>query len=289
RGVKVRALRALTPLVLVCLVRAAAIRTTCTTPAPVQLNIDTRTATEYGVVRTYWSSNFEHSTGTGPSAGNLTMDYGFVQFAGFTFGKAFSIFQTPWGAYGANNNTAFLIGGYDNTNGITQIAYTWQFGNGVSAQLGVEENRVINRPQLINASLAANAAVGPTATTGPYTNSYGGNVTPDFTGNVRIDQAAFTAQLSGAVKNVHANYYAGPAGAAPVEPNGAPEDAWGFAISGGLQVKNLPTGPGDKLSLDATYANGAMKYLIGGVTGNNFAQVRQRRRRCDLSAPRWLV
>jgi hypothetical protein len=44
----------------------------------------------------------------------------------------------------------------------------------------------------------------------------------------------------------------------------------GFAISVGIQLKNLPTGPGDKLSLDATYADGATKYLIGGVTGNNF-------------------
>jgi hypothetical protein len=29
-------------------------------PRSHQLNIDTRTATEYGVVRTYWSSNFQH-------------------------------------------------------------------------------------------------------------------------------------------------------------------------------------------------------------------------------------
>jgi hypothetical protein len=133
-----------------------------TTRARVQLNIDTRTATEYGVVRTYWSSNFEHSTGFGPSSGNLTMDYGFVQFAGFTLGKAVSGFQTPWGAYGANNNTSFLLGGYDNATGINQIAYTWQFGNGVSAQVGIEDNRVINRAQLINASLAQ-----PTRTCSP--------------------------------------------------------------------------------------------------------------------------
>ena len=39
---------------------------------------------------------------------------------------------------------------------------------------------------------------------------------------------------------------------------------------GGIQLKNLPTGPGDKLSLDASYVNGASKYLIGGVTGTAF-------------------
>lgn len=232
-----------------------------TTRARNQFNIDTRTATEYGVVRTFWSSNFEHSTGTGPSAGYLTVDYGFVQFAGFTFGKAVSGFQTPWGAYGANNNTSFLIGGYDNATGISQVAYTWQFGNGFSAQLGVEDNRTINRAQLINASLAGAPA---NISTGVYANQYGGNVAPDIVGNLRLDSAAFTAQLSGAAHNVHATYY----GAS--EPTGHPSDVWGFAVSGGIQLKNLPTGPGDKISLDATYADGAMKYLIGGVTGNNF-------------------
>ncbi|TXJ25055.1 MAG: porin [Afipia sp.] len=242
-----------------------------TTRARVQLNIDTRTATEYGVVRTYWSSNFEHSTGFGPSSGNLTMDYGFVQFAGFTLGKAVSGFQTPWGAYGANNNTSFLLGGYDNATGINQIAYTWQFGNGVSAQIGIEDNRLINRAQLLNASATLAATAIPTALgQGAYPNAYGGNVSPDFVGNIKIDQAAFTAQLSGALHNVHANYYAGAGGAAGVETDGHPNDVWGFAISGGIQIKNLPTGPGDKLSLDATYADGATKYLISGVTGNNF-------------------
>ena len=237
-----------------------------TTRARNQFNIDTRTATEYGVVRTFWSSNFEFSTGLGPSSGNITVDYGFVQFAGFTIGKAISGFQTPWGAYGANNNTSFLIGGFDNATGITQIAYTWQFGNGVSAQLGIEDNRIIDRSQLINASATPAAA---SASTGAYGNFYGGNVAPEITGNIRVDQAAFTAQLSGAAHNIHATNYSNGA-ALPVEPNGHPTDVWGFAVSGGLQLKNLPTGPGDKLSLDVTYADGAMKYLISGVTGNNF-------------------
>jgi hypothetical protein len=66
------------------------------------------------------------------------------------------------------------------------------------------------------------------------------------------------------VHNIHAGYYGA------TEPTGHPQDEWGFAISGGIQLKNLPTGPGDKLSLDATYADGATKYLISGVTGNNF-------------------
>jgi hypothetical protein len=240
-----------------------------TTRARAQFNIDTRTATEYGVVRTYWSSNFEHSTGFGPSSGNLTMDYGFIQFAGFTLGKAVSGFQTPWGAYGANNNTSFLLGGYDNATGINQIAYTWQFGNGVSAQIGIEDNKTINRAPIFNGAVASTNAqffsgnYGTAALTGAG-NAAGGQVSPDFVGNIRVDQAAFTAQLSGAVHNIHAGYYGA------TEPTGAPGDEWGFAIQGGLQLKNIPTGPGDKISLDAIYSDGAPKYVISGVTGNSF-------------------
>ena len=51
------------------------------------------------------------------------MDYGFVQFAGFTLGKAVSGFQTPWGASPVNLNTSNLLGGYDNSTGINQIAF----------------------------------------------------------------------------------------------------------------------------------------------------------------------
>lgn len=238
-----------------------------TTRVRTELQIDTRTATEYGVLRAHMNPRFQFDTGAAPSSGVLTLDYGFIQFAGFTLGKAVSGFQTPWGSSGANSLTSYLIGGYDSINGITQAAYTWQFGNGVSAQIGVEDNRTINRAQLLNASLTQPATG---VFTGAFTNSYGGNTAPDIVGNIRIDQKAFTAQLSGAAHDIHANYYAGPGGIAPVESNGHPDDTWGFAVMGGLQLKNLPTGPGDKLSLDASYVNGASKYLIGGVTGTAF-------------------
>ena len=255
-----------------------------TTRSRVQFNLDTRTASEYGVVRTYWSSNFEHSSGWGPSAGNLTVDFGFVQFAGFTFGKAISNFSTPWSAYTANVNSSAYIGGQDNATGITQAAYTAQFGNGVSAQIGVEDNTTIQRAPVLNASGTGGAGLsagyifsGSTFAPGAVTTTStaiastanwgtGGTHSPDFVGNIRVDQAAFTAQLSGALHNVSSGYYT------TVETQGHPEDKWGFAISGGLLLKNLPTGPGDKFSVDATYTEGAPKYVIGGTVGNSFSQ-----------------
>lgn len=163
-------------------------------------------------------------------------------------------------------NTSNLIGGYDNSTGITQIAYTWQFGNGVSASVAVEDNRVINRAPIFN---GANASTAAQFFTGAYTNASGGQASPDFVGNVRIDQAAFTAQLSGGLHNIRANYYGA------TEPTGHPSDEWGFAIQGGLQLKNLPTGPGDKLSITAIYADGAPKYAINGTIRQQLRRVQQ--------------
>ncbi|RHZ90891.1 porin, partial [Rhodopseudomonas palustris] len=61
------------------------------------INIDTRTATEYGVVRTYFDATFNWTTGSDTIAnGSLGVYYAFIQFAGFTFGKAVSQFDTPW-------------------------------------------------------------------------------------------------------------------------------------------------------------------------------------------------
>ncbi|CAN5272274.1 porin [soil metagenome] len=260
-----------------------------TTRVRTELQIDTRTTTEYGVLRTYMNPRFQFDTGAAPDTGVITLDYGFVQFAGFTLGKAVSTFQTPWGSTGANSSSSYFLGGYDNINGITQLAYTWQFGNGISAQLGVEDTRVINRAQLLNAgatyspTLAFNsvgATVAASSTTavaalsqGVWTNSYGGNVAPDLVGNVRIDQKSFTFQVSGALHTVNANYYANGNPAAPssvLETSGHPDVKLGGAVLAGFQLKNLPTGPGDKLSVDATWSKGATKYVISGVTGNNF-------------------
>src|SRR5687767_6877665 len=88
------------------------------------LNFDTRTATEYGVVRTFadmtftWTGGF---AGTDTIAGgSLGVYHAFIQFAGFTLGKTISQFTSPWGG-GPGNNTSYLIGGDDTATGVNQI------------------------------------------------------------------------------------------------------------------------------------------------------------------------
>ncbi len=239
------------------------------------INIDTRTATEYGVVRTYFDVTFNWTTGSavragvddasGPLGGNNTgvgVYYAFIQFAGFTIGKAISQFSTPWTGY-PGNNTSFLIGGPDDVTGINQLAYTAQFGNGVSAAVSLEDSSGIyfnsagmytynsyNRAPLY--ALDANGGI--------INNGWAGSNIPDIVGQIRVDQAWGLFQVSAVAHNLHPSYYGG------IPANGAPSDAWGFAVTAGLSLKNLPTGAGDSINFDVTYADGASRYVVGGVS-----------------------
>ena len=174
------------------------------------LTVDTRTATEYGVVRTFGQADFQFSTlgsskfnpnsvnGSLPVAGSNLLDtpgggyvaveYVFIQFAGFTFGKSSSAFATPWNGY-PGNNSSFLLGGHDTVTGVNNIQYTAQFGNGVSATIGLDDPTVFNRTNVANLTL-------PLSAQGAIANAYAGMHAPDIVGNIRIDQAWGLFQIS---------------------------------------------------------------------------------------------
>src|SRR5690348_14234778 len=257
------------------------------------LTLDTRTATEYGVVRTFGAAKFQFTTQGGgtvnpvnftgsPSAGTnsgllnqpgegyVAVTDLFIQFAGFTFGKSASAYANPWqGTPG--NITAFLLGGHqDDNTGANNIQYTAQFGNGVSATIGLDDPVVWDRTAVYNLALPLNA----TLNTG---NAYAGVHAPEIVGNVRVDQSWGLFQLSAAAHEVSGSYNilkavgapagaVGLAGAAPntlSEISGHPETKWGGAVMASLNIKNLPTGAGDDIKMDASYAKGATKYIIG--------------------------
>src|SRR5213078_2826264 len=165
------------------------------------LTVDTRTATEYGVVRTFGQADFQFNnfgtsnpsnsigTATGLNAnllstaggGYVAVEYVFIQFAGFTFGKSASAYATPWNGYPGNKNS-FLMGGADYVTGVNNIQYTMQFGNGVSGTIGLDDPTVGNRTSIYNLSTGL-SAVGVTG------NAYGGTRAPDIVGNIKVDQA----------------------------------------------------------------------------------------------------
>jgi hypothetical protein len=231
------------------------------------LNVDTRTATEYGVVRSYFNGTLTWTTGGSDRAGGeLGVYHAFVQFAGFTFGKAVSVFSAPWNGSPGSNITSYLVGGDDTGTGVNQVAYTAQFGNGVSASIALEESSGLSpqatvRNSYRRAPLYDLAGVGGTRLLG--VNEWGGTNAPDIVGAIKLDQAWGMVQLSAAAHQIRAGEIA--AGIVP------PSDAWGFAVQGALTLKNLPTGPGDTINFSAGYTNGATRYLIGGVTGDDFS------------------
>jgi hypothetical protein len=240
------------------------------------LTVDTRTATEYGVVRTFGQADFQFNNfGNGnpttqntfpASASNALMTAGggyvavemvFIQFAGFTFGKSASAFATPWNGYPGNNNS-FLMGGADYVTGVNNIQYTAQFGNGVSGTIGLDDPTVFNRTAVLNLGVASSAI-------GAGTNAYAGTHAPDIVGNIRVDQAWGLFQISGMAHLVNASYNILGAGGVPTalsEISGHPEDKWGGAVMAALQIKNLPTGAGDDIKIDVSYAKGDTKAVI---------------------------
>jgi hypothetical protein len=246
------------------------------------LTVDTRTATEYGVVRTFGQADFQFNnfgtnnpgstaapllSGT-PLNSNLLSTAGggyvavemvFIQFAGFTFGKSASAYATPWNGY-PGNNFSYLMGGADYVTGVNNIQYTAQFGNGVSATIGLDDPTVFNRTVVGNLSLGL-----PAAGTGVPTNAYGGTHAPDIVGNIRVDQAWGLFQISGMAHLVNASYNILGAGGVPTalsEISGHPEDKWGGAVMAALQIKNLPTGAGDDFKIDVSYAKGDTKAVV---------------------------
>jgi Porin subfamily len=146
--------------------------------------------------------------------GYVAVEYVFIQFAGY---KSSSAYATPWNGY-PGNNTSFLIGGEDSVTGVNNIQYTAQFGNGVSASVGLDDPTVFNRTPLFNLGLGVGApfAAGVGSITGLVgSNAYGGFVMPDLVGNVRVDQAWGLFQASGELHMVNASYNALGAGGIP--------------------------------------------------------------------------
>jgi hypothetical protein len=225
------------------------------------LNMDTRTATEYGVVRTFVNTQFQWSDGSDSIAGgNNEVDYAFIQFAGFTIGKAVSQFDPQWVLAHPTISSGFT-GGSDNKTGIPQLAYTASFGNGFSATISAETPRPYRWAGIYD----GNDSIGVPGITG-YTNSIAGQQIPDFVGNLRLDQAWGSLHFAGAVHHVSVQYNGLGPNSVTGENTGHPDDEYGYALTGGFEIKNLPTGVGDTLRGDVTYANGASRYVFGGTS-----------------------
>ena len=254
------------------------------------LTVDTRTSTEYGAVRVFGHADFQFSTlGVDtfnpvsinttapvggaqlldtPGGGQVIMEFLFIQFAGFTFGKSNSAYSTPWNGF-PGNNSSFLLGGNDTVAGVNNIQYTAEFGNGVSGTIGLDDPTGFNRTEVYNLSTGLNATLnGPQA--------YAGTHAPDIVGRFRVDKPWGLFQISAAGHHVNGSYDVldtaavpagalGLAGGAPTglsEINGHPDSVWGGSVMAALNVRNIPTGVADDMKVDMSYAKGDTKNVI---------------------------
>ena len=174
------------------------------------LTIDTRTATEYGVVRTFFDATFSWTSGSyaglgipggtvysgaapvgnpsdgGIAGGSVGVYHAFIQFAGFTMGKTISPFDTPWTNYPGNNFDG-LVGGSGDVTAVNQLTYDAQFGNGVSGTLALVDPTAYHQSNLFNLGAVAGGGgannVNAAFVGGTYgLNAFGGTRVPDIIG-----------------------------------------------------------------------------------------------------------
>lgn len=254
-----------------------------------RLNVDARTATSYGTLRTFFryeltnSSNFYNSAvgfnqgfvapglvrQSSPFASNTslgtfsTLDLAFIQFGPITAGRAQSFFD-----FYANDLGFSTLRTADAR--LNLLAYTASFGSGFSATVSLED-RVTGTNFREQGSFDRFTGAG-------YQNQ--GQNFPDIVASLRVDQGWGSAQLSGALtqRGVDANALTtaaafNPATGAfvvsnvpgPAGTRGGEE--YGFAVQGGVKL-NLPfLAAGDVLWLQAAYADGALGYLGFGSAG----------------------
>jgi hypothetical protein len=238
------------------------------------ITFDVREQSSYGTIRGYAAIGAQQTTPNDPNSA-LFFNRAFVQFAGFTLGRAVSFFDfISFDPFGYANTRPNL--GNTGATGIDVFAYTAQFGNGVSGSLSAEDacaelgganngttaagTGAGRKCLTVNTSVAASMAPGALVTA-----NAGYNI-PDIVASLRVDQAWGSAQIAGAYHRVAASYY-GLSASGELQNNGHPDDEAGWAAMAGIIFKDVLGMKGDTFGIQANYAVGAVSYLTGAGTG----------------------
>jgi hypothetical protein len=247
---------------------------------------DTRTQTEYGTLRAYinvgaqWSTSANGGGNNGPTADTLFTDRAFIQFAGFTAGRIRSFFDivstAPYAfADPRSSNQTDRIGIYG-------MAYTGQFGAGLSATLALEDGGWATGGRgrsTVNVSTGAGlgSTTPPPFTIAGETNDNKGQIFLDPVFALRIDQAWGSGQFSAALHDSSGGNYTTPSGSLTgSNAAGHPADKWGFAVGAGFTLNNAFGQQADSVGAQVVYSQGATGYATKGAgpwsmygSGNN--------------------
>ena len=197
------------------------------TAVQASLQIDSRTNTDLGLLRTYTEAHFNTGTGSTPPT-TVELEKAFVQWGGLTAGRAQSYFDFFTGF----DDPVYF--GPSVSNRITNLlAYSATLGSGLSATLSLED------------------ATSRRADNGTDTYADGQKI-PDIVANLNLTQAWGKAQVMAAY---HQDY-------GDVQDDTLPV-SWqknGFALGAGIMIKLPQLGKGDRLWLQTAYALGAVDY-----------------------------
>ena len=268
--------------------------------AAARVELDARTQSPFGTVRTFVRLVGQYGSGANSTTGSVQSQFGgsslglfnntaypttakelvyldkaFIQFAGITAGRVQSFFDF----YADAINYESLRG---SNNNVWALAYTATFGGGFSATIAMEDptshragvNTVVGAAGIgMPGGIISPGSAGLITSTG-FSAQTAATRIPDIIGNVRIDQPWGAVQLAAALHPVRAALFPASAAAFGTASTAyaftpVSSSSFGYAIQGGVQL-NLDNvfGPGlfsagDKLWLQATYAKGGFGYVSG--------------------------
>jgi hypothetical protein len=235
-------------------------------------SVDARTQTAYGTLRTFTTMHLQNENGS--ESTNIAR--AFIQWGGFTFGRTVSFFDTE-GTLGDSGLRSLFQSQQDNStgaNGINQIAYTWQLGNGFTLNIGADERRI----RAISNMDDVNWAVG----TNPASTRAGDNHPNPYV-SLRVSQAWGRAMIGVGSAHNQATYYTDDGTlVCATDPGstlcGYPSDKWGWAVVSGAEIKLDFLSPGSRVGGFVNYGVGATRLVASNIvspglfgSGNNVA------------------
>lgn len=198
---------------------------------------DHRTATEYGLLRTYVRGYIGNNNGSNAAV----LEFAFIQFGGLTVGRITPVFEHGY----SNSFLGSGFGGHSDISYVNSFGYTFQFGGGFSATVALDAAR--ERQTSISGT------------------TYGGQAMPDVVASLDYSGSWGSAKLAGAVHQVR-NAINPPA-----------STKYGWAITGAAKINLPMISRGSNIWFNGTYTEGAVSYAgynntmtIGGRTTTNF-------------------
>jgi len=218
------------------------------------IQMDTRTLTQYGTLRTLTSIHFQNQGQTE----SFNTARAMVQWAGFTFGRTQSYADV--GKIGGGwSDVTFVTGRETGPNGINTIAYSFDLGSGFVLSIGADER---STKSLTNLSVASALKVGVEPT-----DFHAGEKWPDVHVDLRQSGPWGYWQVTGMVHDLAGVYYNSGCAQPGTTLCGHPGDRLGFALQFGTELPLPQFGPRDRVGLFAHYGQG----MGTNNSGNNVA------------------